>query len=235
MSADAGRVAVVTGASSGIGLVTAEVLRDAGVTTIGLARRLQDGRTSRQCDVTDEGAVARVFADIVSAFGQLDILITCAGISRRGHPLGLTALDWDEMLRTNVVGTYLCCKHALPAMRRQRYGRVVNVSSIAGRTYSRSASVAYTASKYAVIGLTRHLAAAFGADGVTVNCVCPSQTGTPMMEVTLGSAEVKALASAHPLGRLAEPIEVAHAIRFLASEAASYINGAVLDVNGGLL
>ncbi len=229
------RVAVVTGASSGIGRATAELLRARGVTTVGLARRLEDGPDARRCDVTDEAQVARVLAGVAGTFGRLDILVTCAGVVSQGDPLALTAADWEATLRTNVIGTFLCCKHALAAMRPRRYGRIVTISSIAGRAYSRTASVAYTASKHAVIGLTRHLAALYGGDGITVNCVAPSQTKTTMLEETLSTEEIARLGVRVPVGRLAEPGEVAAAIAFLCSEEASYVNGAVLDVNGGLL
>jgi 3-oxoacyl-[acyl-carrier protein] reductase len=112
---------------------------------------------------------------------------------------------------------------------------VVNLSSVAGRSYSRRASVAYTASKYAVIGLTKQLAACFGRDGITINCVAPSETATEMLTRRVPPGERRAIGQANPLERLARPSEIAAVIAFLASPAASYVNGAVIDVNGGLL
>ncbi len=234
MSADGPRVAIVTGAGSGIGRAAAERLRKDGVTVVGLGRRLPSSPTTRSCDVRDEATVARVIAEVTREHGRLDILVNCAGVAVAAGPLEVTLEQWEEMLRTNLIGTYWCCKHAVLAMRPRRYGRIVNVGSIAGRSFSRTASVAYTCSKYAVIGLTRQLAASVAADGITVNCVCPSQTRTEML-AAVPAAQLEAVAAAVPIGRLAEPEEVAEAIAFLTGEAAGYVNGAVLDVNGGQL
>lgn len=235
MSSNKGQVAVVTGASRGIGKATADLLRRKSVTTIGISRSLADTGWTRRCDVRDERAVERIFAELVSTFGRIDILANCAGIASIGDPLGLPVEEWEAVLRTNLTGTYLCCRYALIPMRERHYGKIINVSSIAGRSYSRTASVAYTCSKYAVIGLTRHLAASFGKDGININCVCPSQTKTEMLISNVPQAELDRLATSVPLGRLAEPEEIAQTIFFLASDAASYINGAVIDVNGGQL
>lgn len=232
---DAGtrRVAIVTGASRGIGRVTAALLTQRGVIVIGVARSAAADEHNRCVDVSNEDAVRGVIAEVTDTFGRLDILVNCAGQVATGDPLGLTGDDWDTMLHTNLVGTYFCCKHAIPAMQRGGFGRIVNVASIAGRSYSRTASVAYTASKYGVIGLTRQLAVTTASLGITVNCVAPSQTRTEMLAAA-DPVRLAVIAAANPLGRLAEPEEVAEAIAFLASDAASYINGAVLDVNGGL-
>ena len=235
MSSEGRRVAVVTGASSGIGKAAAELFKSQGLTTIGVSRRSPDTDVTFHCDVQDERSVARVFKRVLDRFGRIDILVNCAGVVAKHDPLTLGAAEWDAILRPNLLGTYWCCKHALKAMRRQRYGKIVNVSSVAGRSYSRTASVAYTSSKYAVIGLTRQLAVHVGRYGVTINCVCPSETKSEMLLRNVPSKRLRALAAAHPLGRLAEPVEVAHAIAFLVSEASSYVNGAVVDVNGGLL
>ena len=233
MSIDGRRVAVVTGASRGIGKETAELLRKRDVVAVGISRHLGDTDMSCRCDVRDEAAVQRVFGTIASRFGRIDILINCAGIASREDPLSLGTEAWEAVFRTNVIGTYLCCKHAIRHMLEQRYGRIVNIGSMAGRSYSRTASVAYTCSKYAVIGLTRHLAAAFGERGIRINCVCPSQTKSEMLSSVVGEDELASLAAAAPMGRLAEPEEVARAVCFLSGDEASYINGAVLDVNGG--
>lgn len=235
MSSDAKRFAVVTGASRGIGKVTVELLRTNGIVTIGLSRKLEDSDRTRRCDVRDSDTVQRVFSEIVSTLGQIDILVNCAAVVSIGDPLQISAKEWEEVLHANLLGTYFCCKHAILHMRARRYGKIVNVASIAGRSYSRTASVAYTCSKYAVIGLTRHLAANFGKDGININCVAPSQTMTDTLIANVPKGEIDALAGANPMGRLATPEEVARSIVFLSSDAASYINGAVLDVNGGLV
>lgn len=233
MSSEEGRIGVITGASSGIGRVTAELLRKRGITAVGISRRLEDTDLTRRCDVRDEEDVARVFRELSSTLGQIDILVNCAGVASRSDPLALQVGEWEAVLRTNLIGTYLCCKHAIILMRVRRYGKIVNVASIAGRSYSRTSSLAYTSSKYGVIGLTRQLAANFGRDGININCVCPSQTKSEMLVANVPQAELDALAASIPLGRLAEPEEVAEAICFLVSDAASYLNGAVIDVNGG--
>jgi len=235
MSDGSGRVALVTGASRGIGLATTTLLTTRGVTVIGASRHATDGEFSRRLDITDDADVKRVVDDVASAFGRIDVLVNCAGVATTGDPLGLSLEDWDRVLRTNLIGTYSCCRHVIPVMRRHGVGRIVNVASVAGRAYSRTASVAYTASKYGVVGLTRQLAAAFGREGITINCVAPSQVDTEMLAAVATPEQLAAVAAVNPLERLARPEEVAEAIVFLASEGASYINGAVLDVNGGLL
>lgn len=233
MSSKEKRVAVVTGASSGIGKATADLLQGRGIATIGVSRRLRDSDWSRSCDVREEESVQDVFRSVMARFGRIDILVNSAGIASMGDPLALSVEEWESVLRTNLIGTYLCCKHAIPAMRAQGFGRVINVSSIAGRSYSRTASPAYTCSKYAVIGLTRQLAAVCGRNGITVNCVCPSHTKSEMLLANVSREEMDKLAASIPVRRLAEPEEVAQTICFLASDAASYINGAIIDVNGG--
>lgn len=235
MSTETPRIAIVTGASSGIGKATAQLLRERGVRAIGLSRRAGDDEGSRRCDVRSEDEVAKVFDEIAATFGGIDILVNSAGEASTAPPLDLNADEWESVFRTNVFGTWFCCRHAIRHMLPRGQGRIVNVGSIAGRSYSRSASVAYTASKYSVVGLTRHLAAAFGKDGITVNCVAPSQTETEMLIRNLPEERRRELAAGNPLGRLARPREVAEAIAFLIGDGASYINGAVIDVNGGLL
>lgn len=229
------RVAVVTGASSGIGKATFELFLNQSWRTIGLARRFKDGGDTRSVDVRHSGAVEAVFRDLFTELGHIDILVNCAGVATTTDALKISVLEWEDILKTNVIGTYLCCQQVLPAMCEQRYGKIVNVSSIAGRLYSVSASVAYTASKYAVIGITKQLAAKFGCHGLNINCVCPSQTITDMFLKNVSKEKQMQLASDHPLKRLARAEEVAEAICFLASDKSSYINGSVLDVNGGLL
>lgn len=228
------RVAVVTGGSSGIGKATSELLGQRGVTTVRLSRRLDDAETSLRCDVRDEQQVFHAFRRILERYGRVDVLVNCAGTAAKADTLAVTREMWELMLGTNLLGTYWCCREALKAMQQHGWGRIVNVSSIAGRAYSRNASLAYTCAKYGVIGLTRQLAAEFGRHGITVNCVCPSETRSEMLLEHLSVERIRELSSANPMGRLAEPNEVAAVIAFLASDEASYINGAVLDVNGGL-
>ena len=232
MSSDTQRVSVVTGGGRGIGKATADLLAKRGFVTIRISRTLDDNDTNWRCDVGDEQAVSRVFGEISSRYGRLDVLVNAAGVVSMSGPLDLVASEWMDVMRTNVIGAYFCCKHAIPLMRRRHYGKIVNVSSIASRGYSETASVAYTASKYALNGLTRQLAVNFAKDGICINCVCPSQTRTEMVSAVPAEDLAEKL-SRSALGRLAEPEEVAEAIAFLASQGASYINGALVDVNGG--
>lgn len=235
MSNDERTVAVVTGASRGIGRATAELLRCKGIHAVGVSRSCQDTDFTRRCDIRDGKQVDGIFHKLFSTFGRVDILVNCAAVVSKGGPLEVEADEWENVLRTNLIGTYMCCKYAIQYMRKRGYGRIVNVASIAGRSYSRTASIAYTSSKYGVVGLTRHLAAVFGREGININCVAPSQTLTETLIGNVAKEELEALASSNPLGRLATPEEVAKAICFLISEGASYINGAVIDVNGGQL
>ncbi len=226
------RVAVITGASRGIGKVTLDLLQKQGFQTVALSRTLRNTRYSRACDVRDEDSVKKVFKDILANFGRIDVLVNCAGLVSPKKSLELQASDWDEMLGVNLMGTYFCCKYALLAMVRQQYGKIVNISSKAGRGCSRTASLAYTCSKYGVIGLTRQLAAEFARSHININCVCPSQVNTEMLKVNVPKAMRDQLLAGVPMGRFAEPREIAHAIAFLVNDEASYVNGAILDVNG---
>jgi len=234
MSDTGARVALVTGASRGIGRATVVLFSSRGITTVGLARGLADTPLTRRGDVADETDVRRVCDDVVATFGRIDILVNCAGIATTGDPLALSVDDWETVLRTNLIGTYLCCKHVLPVMRRHGFGRIVNVASIAGRSHSRTASVAYTASKYGVVGLTRQLAAAFGRDGISINCVAPSQTKTDMLAAVAPTAEARErLRTRFPIGRFGRAEEVAQVVRFLVVDAPDYLTGELIGLQGG--
>jgi 3-oxoacyl-[acyl-carrier protein] reductase len=235
MSPDSPNVAVVTGGSRGIGKATVNLFREQGWTVLAISRSLQNTAQTRSCDVGDEDAVRRVFEEIVTDLGKIDFLVNCAATASTERAMDSTATGWEEVLRTNLIGTFLCSKYALKDMLKRRFGKIVNVSSIAGRSYSRTASVAYTSSKYGVIGLTRQLAAEFGPEGINVNCVCPSQTKTDMLVSKISEQKIKELQALVPLRRLAEPEEIARTILFLVSKGASYLNGAVIDINGGQL
>lgn len=228
-------VAVITGGSRGIGRATLELLSRRGYRAVDLSRHAKSSSSSEPCDVSSEVSVRSAFRAIDARFGRIDALVNCAGVATFGGTLALSALDWETVFQINTTGTFLCCQQALQRMAKRRSGSIVNVSSIAGRSFSRTASVAYTASKYAVIGLTRQLAFEFAPKGIRVNCVAPSQTQTEMLVKNFSKAQLKKIAASLPQGRLAKPSEVASVIAFLVGEKSAYMNGAVLDVNGGLL
>lgn len=235
MSPKRAAVAVVTGASKGIGLAAARLLGHKGFTVYGLSRDIKPGRFNRRCDVASEQSVRRVLGGIEADAGRIDVLVNCAAVAHKADPLAIGTEDWERVFRVNVTGTFLCCRQVLAGMKRRSHGRIINLGSVAARSYSRTASAAYTSSKYAVVGLTRHLAASFGGHGINVNCVCPSQTNTEMLRAALSQAAIKILARANPMQRLAQPEEVARVILFLAGPDSSYVNGTVIDVNGGLI
>jgi 3-oxoacyl-[acyl-carrier protein] reductase len=216
-------------------MATAGLFREQGMTTIGISRNMENTDITRSCDVRDEDSVVQTFSAVVEEHGRIDVLVNCAGIVSTTAPLEQSVDEWESILRTNLIGTYLCCKSAILHMRPCRYGKIINVASIAGRSYSQTASLAYTCSKYGVIGLTRQLAATYGRDGITVNCVAPSQIMSETLTENVPKDWIAALAASNPVGRLAEVGEVAQTICFLAGDGAAYINGAVIDINGGQL
>ena len=245
------RVALVTGAASGIGLATAERLLQRGFRTVLLGRSSSveaaaDHLAPRHpgavraivCDVTVEAQVQRAVAEVESAWDGCDVLVNNAGIhpNRDGRRLALaesTLADWQAVLDVNLTAPFLLMRAVLPGMRRRRWGRIVNVGSSGGRGAARAVSAQYAASKAGLIGLTRAAALEAAADGVLVNCVAPGPTLTTMSSA-LSEAVRRELAAGVPLGRFGRADEVATVIAFLAGEDASFLTGAVIDVNGGV-
>lgn len=226
------RVSVVTGASRGIGKSVLNLLRKRGDIAISVSRKQNNSSLTRQCDVANEASVKRCFESIVKQYGRIDVLVNSAGIAATGKALELDYSHWQQILDVNLVGSYFCCKHALPVMVKQRHGKIINISSKAGRAYSVTASLAYTCSKYGVIGLTRQLAAEFASKNININCVCPSQVNTEMLKENVSHSVRKEMATRSPMGRFAEPEDVAELIAFLSSDATSYINGSIIDIHG---
>ena len=242
----AGQVALVTGASRGIGRAIAVALARAGATVV-VGYREQTGAAgetvagildaggaaSSACfDVGDADAVRVTMQNVVDRHGRLDILVNNAGFARDALVLRLKDDDWERVLRTNLTGVFHCTRAALRAMVRARYGRIVNLTSVVAEM-GNAGQAAYAAAKAGVIGFTKSLAREVAERGVTVNAVAPGFVETDMTASL--SVEQKAFyTTVIPTGRIATPEEVAAAVGFLASPAASYITGHVLHVNGGL-
>ena len=240
----AGRLAVVTGAGSGIGaaiaerfaaegarVLAADVRREAALET---AARVDGAITGIEVDVCDEHSIASLMATADEA-GGVDLVVNVAGIGSTTTAPDTPIEVWDRVLDVNARGTFLCCKHAVPRMAARGGGAIVNVASIAGLVGVRNRA-AYCASKGAVIALTRALAVDHVDEGVRVNCVCPGTVQTPWLERLVEDAgeSLEALRARQPMGRLGQPREIASAAVYLASDEAAFVTGSVFVIDGGL-
>ena len=239
----AGRVAIVTGAARGLGRAAAVRLLERGAS---VAVNVRDAARAEQVaselggrsvaipgDVGAEGVPAGLAARTLEEFGRIDILVNNAALPFTTRFEAISAEEWRRAMEVNLTAPFLLTRAVLPAMKAQRYGRVVNISSTAGRMVSTLGGAHYTASKAGLLGLTRAAAKELGRFGITVNAVCPGMIDT---ELTRGSAtaeELERYARGYPIPRLGTAREVADVICFAASEAAGYITGAVFDINGG--
>ena len=245
------RIVMVTGGSSGIGLAITSHFLDAGAfvavldTSEANLTRCKSQLSSERlfpilCDVTQQQDVEHATAAVLSKFGRIDVLVNNAGGSFGvSQPIDLIEeADWEKVLKLNLTGTFLCIKSVLPQMKCQRYGRIVNISSMAGRGRSVLGGAPYAAAKAGIIGLTRHISMDLGQYGITINAVAPGTVlSGPRVEDywknRKSEAERQAFLASNPLGRLGTVDDIADAVLFLSSDKAAYITGAVLDVNGG--
>lgn len=241
-----GRVALVTGAAGGMGHAIAEALARAGA-VVALNDRTPEALAGIEAefrargtqafavgaDVTSAAEVRAMTEQVVAQAGSLDILVNNAGVLFPTRFLDITEDEWDLVMNVSVKGTFLCSQAAVPHMRSRGWGRIVNLSSTAGKNISTVGGAHYTSAKAGILGLTRHLAKEVAADGITVNSVCPGLIDTEMVHSTITPDAVAAYAASFPIPRLGRPDEVGDLVAFLASDRAAYITGASVDINGG--
>jgi 3-oxoacyl-[acyl-carrier protein] reductase len=242
----AGRVALVTGASQGIGRACALALSRSGV-AVAAAARNQEKLSGLVAEIEVTGAQAAAFVmdvaeeeqiksavkAVIGHFGKIDILVNNAGITRDQLIMRLKRADWDAVLNTNLTSAYLCTQQVIGSMLKQRWGRIINITSVFGQT-GQAGQANYASSKAGLIGLTMAIAREVGSRNITCNAVAPGFIETAMTS-SLGDELRESAVKMIPLARVGTPEDVAHAVSFLASDAASYITGHVLNVNGGML
>ncbi|MEU7929185.1 3-oxoacyl-ACP reductase [Micromonospora sp. NPDC049801] len=240
------RVAVVTGAGSGIGLATVRRFAAEGARVVCVDIDAAAGeKAAQECggefvraDVADEAAVRDLFDGVADRHGRVDIAFNNAGISPPDDDSILdTGLDaWERVLRVNTTSVYLCCKYAIPHMRRQGKGSIINTASFVALMGAATSQIAYTASKGGVLAMTRELGVQFAREGIRVNALCPGPVATPLLlELFAADPERAARRLVHvPMGRFGEPAEIAAAVAFLASDDASFMTAAQFVVDGGI-
>ena len=246
MGSMSGKTAVVTGGSRGIGRAICEELARGGANvvlcytgreeaareTVAACEALGAKALAVQCNVADEAQVKALMDAAVKEFGRIDILVNNAGVTRDGLVMMMKEADFDAVIDTNLKGTFLCMKAVSRIMMKQRYGRIVNLSSVVGLR-GNAGQVNYAASKAGVVGMTKSLAKELASRGVTVNAVAPGFIETDMT-AAMPQAAKDAMMPTIPMQRLGKPEDVARAVAFLASDEAAYVTGQVLAVDGGM-
>lgn len=237
------KIILVTGASRGIGRAIAERFAEDGHFVIGTATSEkgaeaiaeylgESGGIGRVLDVCDEVAINKLFEEIDSVYGGINVLVNNAGITKDGLLMRMKDDDWASVIDTNLTSIYRMSKRAVRGMMKARFGRIINITSVVGQM-GNAGQANYAASKAGAEGFTRSLAREIGSRGVTVNCVAPGFVETDMTE-ELDERLINSMLDAVPVGRMGQPHEIAAAVAFLASDDASYITGEVLAVNGGM-
>ncbi|HEY5545606.1 MAG TPA: SDR family NAD(P)-dependent oxidoreductase [Gemmatimonadaceae bacterium] len=239
----ADRAALVTGASRGLGRAVAERLLARGASVaVNVRDRARAEATVRELggpsvavpgDLENEGVAEAIVAKALAEFGRLDILINNAALPFTTRFEQITPDEWRRAVEINLTVPFLLTQAAVPAMKSQGYGRIVNISSTAGRMVSTLGGAHYTATKTGLLGLTRAAAKELGVYGITVNAVCPGMIDTELTRESASTERLEQIAKGYPIPRLGTALEVADVICFAASEAAGYITGATFDINGG--
>jgi len=242
-----GRVAIVTGAAQGIGFHTAKMICRNGmkVALVDLnAEKLKAaakelsalpdcaGVAPFACDVSNEKAIEKTVNEIAAHFGQIDVLVNCAGILSSTKIPDIKREEWDRILGVNLSGSFFMAQKILPYLKKSKHPRIINISSVAGRMGGMENSMSYAASKGGICAITRGMARHLGPFHITVNAVCPGPTRTPIMDAYSDEA-MNNLKSKNVLGRIGESDDVAAGVCYLASEEAGYVTGIMLDINGG--
>jgi 3-oxoacyl-[acyl-carrier protein] reductase len=243
-----GKKAIVTGAGRGMGEAFARTLAANGaevaicdvneVTVTDVAKSIQKSggaATAYKVDVSDSTQVARFIGDVLKKMKRIDILVNNAGVLKPTRFTEISESEWQNIMRINVDGVFYCCKYVVPSMIENRYGKIINMSSSAGRSASTYGGMHYTASKAAVLGITRHLARELAPYNINVNAVCPGSIDTPMVRESTPEPKIIESIGKIPWGRLGTAQEVANLVLFLASDASPFITGASIDINGAQL
>jgi NAD(P)-dependent dehydrogenase (short-subunit alcohol dehydrogenase family) len=240
------RVAVVTGAGSGIGLATVRRFAHEGARVVCVDLNADAGAAAAKevdgefvaCDVADEASVRSLFDGVAERYGRVDVAFNNAGISPPDDDsILLTGLDaWERVMRVNTTSVYLCCKYVIPHMRRQGKGSIINTASFVALMGAATSQIAYTASKGGVLALTRELGVQFAREGIRVNALCPGPIATPLLlELFAKDPERAQRRLVHvPMGRFGQPEEIAAAVAFLASDDSSFMTAAQFVVDGGI-
>lgn len=237
------KVAVISGAGSGIGRAVAIKLSDFGCKLMLVGRTDKVKKVESKInkkniksfvgDISKEDVVNKLYTNTLKKFEKVDILINCAGVTGPGNIESTSLEEWNTIHDNNGTNTFLMCKYFSKIMKKKKYGKIINVSSIAGRFRGRTSGLHYAYAKSGIIGFTRQLGAELGKWNINVNCFCPSQTMTEMLKSLINPKIKKELEKTIPLKRIATPEEQANVIIFLSSDLSSYMTGSIIDSNGG--